>query len=90
MDPAYPRLTDDVCVCVFQMGSEEQQERLLREWLDCCVTDGGTLVALQKSSRRRHHPLITQMLEKWLDGYRQMLPCPALSDGEDEEDDEDE
>ncbi|ROI83801.1 Ubiquitin thioesterase ZRANB1 [Anabarilius grahami] len=73
-----------------EMGSEEQQERLLREWLDCCVTDGGTLVALQKSSRRRHHPLITQMLEKWLDGYRQMLPCPALSDGEDEEDDEDE
>uniref|UniRef100_A0A673LCA3 ubiquitinyl hydrolase 1 n=1 Tax=Sinocyclocheilus rhinocerous TaxID=307959 RepID=A0A673LCA3_9TELE len=42
------------------------------------------------SSRRRHHPLITQMLEKWLDGYRQMPPCPTLSDGEDEEDDEDE
>lgn len=73
-----------------EMGSEEQQERLLRDWLDCCVTDGGMLAALQKSSRRRHHPLITQMLEKWLDGYRQMHPCPTLSDGEDEEDDEDE
>ncbi|XP_073775047.1 ubiquitin thioesterase ZRANB1 isoform X2 [Danio rerio] len=73
-----------------EMGSEEQQERLLRHWLDCCVTDGGMLVALQKSSRRRHHPLITQMLEKWLDGYRQMHPCPTLSDGEEEEDDEDE
>ncbi|XP_050980713.1 ubiquitin thioesterase ZRANB1 [Labeo rohita] len=73
-----------------EMGSEEQQERLLRDWLDCCVTDGGMLAAMQKSSRRRHHPLITQMLEKWLDGYRQMRPCPALSDGEDEEDDEDE
>ncbi|KAL1264897.1 hypothetical protein QQF64_005252, partial [Cirrhinus molitorella] len=73
-----------------EMGSEEQQERLLRDWLDCCVTDGGMLAAMQKSSRRRHHPLITQMLEKWLDGYRQMRPCPTLSDGEDEEDDEDE
>uniref|UniRef100_A0A8C2H9G4 ubiquitinyl hydrolase 1 n=1 Tax=Cyprinus carpio TaxID=7962 RepID=A0A8C2H9G4_CYPCA len=73
-----------------EMGSEEQQERLLRDWLDCCVTDGGMLAAMQKSSRRRHHPLITQMLEKWLDGYRQMHPCPTLSDEEDEEDDEDE
>ncbi|XP_026078043.1 ubiquitin thioesterase ZRANB1 [Carassius auratus] len=73
-----------------EMGSEEQQERLLRDWLDCCVTDGGMLAALQKSSRRRHHPLITQMLEQWLDGYRQMHPCPTLSDEEDEEDDEDE
>uniref|UniRef100_A0A9J8ADJ2 ubiquitinyl hydrolase 1 n=2 Tax=Cyprinus carpio carpio TaxID=630221 RepID=A0A9J8ADJ2_CYPCA len=73
-----------------EMGSEEQQERLLRDWLDCCVTDGGMLAAMQKSSRRRHHPLITQMLEKWLDGYRQMHPCPTLSDDEDEEDDEDE
>uniref|UniRef100_A0A9J8C8F7 ubiquitinyl hydrolase 1 n=1 Tax=Cyprinus carpio carpio TaxID=630221 RepID=A0A9J8C8F7_CYPCA len=72
-----------------EMGSEEQQERLLRDWLDCCVTDGGMLAAMQKSSRRRHHPLITQMLEKWLDGYRQMHPCPTLSDDEDEEDDED-
>uniref|UniRef100_A0A8C1TCN9 ubiquitinyl hydrolase 1 n=1 Tax=Cyprinus carpio TaxID=7962 RepID=A0A8C1TCN9_CYPCA len=73
-----------------EMGSEEQQERLLREGLDCCVTDGGMLAAMQKSSRRRHHPLITQMLEKWLDGYRQMHPCPTLSEDEDEEDDEDE
>ncbi|XP_048126021.1 LOW QUALITY PROTEIN: ubiquitin thioesterase ZRANB1-like [Alosa alosa] len=73
-----------------EMGNEEQQERLLREWLDCCVTEGGVLVALQKSSRRRNHPLVTQMLEKWLDGYRQLRPCPTLSDGEDEDDDDDE
>uniref|UniRef100_A0A8C2EEJ0 ubiquitinyl hydrolase 1 n=1 Tax=Cyprinus carpio TaxID=7962 RepID=A0A8C2EEJ0_CYPCA len=71
-----------------EMGSEEQQERLLRDWLDCCVTDGGMLAAMQKSSRRRHHPLITQMLEKWLDGYRQMHPCPTLSDDEDEDDED--
>ncbi|XP_051968803.1 ubiquitin thioesterase ZRANB1 [Xyrauchen texanus] len=73
-----------------EMGSEEQQQCLLRHWCDCVVTDGGMLAALQKSSRRRHHPLVTQMLEKWLDGYRQMIPCPALSDGEEDEDDEDE
>ncbi|KAL2078566.1 hypothetical protein ACEWY4_026251 [Coilia grayii] len=73
-----------------EMGNEEQQEKLLREWLDCCVTEGGVLVALQKSSRRRNHPLVTQMLEKWLDGYRQIRPCATLSDGEEEDDDEDE
>lgn len=79
--------------CVFvsatQMGNEEQQEKLLREWLDCCVTEGGMLAAMQKSSRRRNHPLVTQMVEKWLDRYRQIRPCASLSDGE-EEDDEDE
>uniref|UniRef100_A0A3Q0QQ31 ubiquitinyl hydrolase 1 n=1 Tax=Amphilophus citrinellus TaxID=61819 RepID=A0A3Q0QQ31_AMPCI len=72
-----------------EMGNEEQQEKLLREWLDCCVTEGGMLVAMQKSSRRRNHPLVTQMVEKWLDRYRQIHPCASLSDGE-EEDDEDE
>ncbi|XP_024283387.1 ubiquitin thioesterase ZRANB1 [Oncorhynchus tshawytscha] len=71
-----------------EMGNEEQQEKLLREWLDCCVTEGGVLVAMQKSSRRRNHPLVTQMVEKWLDGYRQIRPCASLSDGEEEEDDE--
>uniref|UniRef100_W5K1C2 ubiquitinyl hydrolase 1 n=1 Tax=Astyanax mexicanus TaxID=7994 RepID=W5K1C2_ASTMX len=79
-----------VCGGVRQMGNEEQQEKLLREWLDCCVTDGGMLAAMQKSCRRRNHPLVTQMVEKWLDGYRQIRPCPTLSDGEEEEDEEDE
>ncbi|KAG7324779.1 hypothetical protein KOW79_011095 [Hemibagrus wyckioides] len=73
-----------------ELGSEEQQEKLLREWMDCCVTDGGMLAAMQKSCRRRNHPLVTQMVEKWLDGYRQLRPCPALSDGEEEEDEDDE
>ncbi|XP_028331956.1 ubiquitin thioesterase ZRANB1 [Gouania willdenowi] len=72
-----------------EIGNEEQQEKLLREWLDCCVTEGGMLAAMQKSSRRRNHPLVTQMVEKWLDKYRQIRPCASLSDGE-EEDDEDE
>ncbi|KAK2866733.1 hypothetical protein Q7C36_002789 [Tachysurus vachellii] len=73
-----------------EMGNEEQQEKLLREWMDCSVTDGGMLAAMQKSCRRRNHPLVTQMVEKWLDGYRQLRPCPTLSDGEDEEDEDDE
>ncbi|XP_046888395.1 ubiquitin thioesterase Zranb1 [Hypomesus transpacificus] len=73
-----------------EMGNEEQQERLLREWLDCCVTEGGVLAAMQKSSRRRNHPLVTQMVEKWLDGYRQIRPCASLSDGEEDEEEEDE
>ncbi|KAM9831856.1 ubiquitin thioesterase Zranb1 [Neosynchiropus ocellatus] len=71
-----------------EMGNEEQQEKLLREWLDCCVTEGGTLAALQKSSRRRNHPLVTQMVEKWLERYRQLRPCPSLSDGEEEEEED--
>uniref|UniRef100_A0A8C9PIR5 Ubiquitin thioesterase ZRANB1 n=1 Tax=Spermophilus dauricus TaxID=99837 RepID=A0A8C9PIR5_SPEDA len=73
-----------------ELGNEEQQEKLLREWLDCCVTEGGVLVAMQKSSRRRNHPLVTQMVEKWLDRYWQIRPCISLSDGEEDEDDEDE
>ncbi|XP_051001418.1 ubiquitin thioesterase ZRANB1 isoform X1 [Acomys russatus] len=73
-----------------ELGNEEQQEKLLREWLDCCVTEGGVLVAMQKSSRRRNHPLVTQMVEKWLDRYRQIRPCTSLSDGEEDDDDEDE
>lgn len=75
-------------LCGIQMGNEEQQEKLLREWLDCCVTEGGMLAAMQKSSRRRNHPLVTQMVEKWLDRYRQIRPCASLSDGEEEEDED--
>uniref|UniRef100_A0A8C6UGL6 ubiquitinyl hydrolase 1 n=1 Tax=Neogobius melanostomus TaxID=47308 RepID=A0A8C6UGL6_9GOBI len=54
-----------------EMGPEEQQERLLRSWLDCVVTDGGTLAAMQRSHRR--HPLVTEMVDKWLDRYRHII-----------------
>lgn len=89
------QVSDTLLLCLFlvflqKLGNEEQQEKLLREWLDCCVTEGGVLVAMQKSSRRRNHPLVTQMVEKWLDRYRQIRPCTSLSDGEEDEDDEDE
>lgn len=30
------------------------------------------------------------MVEKWLDRYRQIRPCTSLSDGEEDEDEEDE
>ncbi|KFO58862.1 Ubiquitin thioesterase ZRANB1, partial [Corvus brachyrhynchos] len=73
-----------------EVRKKHLQEKLLREWLDCCVTEGGVLVAMQKSSRRRNHPLVTQMVEKWLDRYRQIRPCTSLSDGEEDEDDDDE
>lgn len=54
------------------------------------MTEGGVLVAMQKSSRRRSHPLVTHMLERWLDRYRQIRPCTSLSDGEEDDEDEDE
>ncbi len=76
------------CLSATQMGNEEQQEKLLREWLDCCVTEGGMLAAMQKSARHRNNPLVTQMVEKWLDRYRQIRPCASLSDGEEEEDED--
>ena len=47
-----------------EAGKEEQ---LLREWLDCCVTDGGLFVAKQKVTQR---PLfVRQMLDAWLDRF---------------------
>lgn len=83
-----PVFSSVACLSLTQMGNEEQQEKLLREWLDCCVTEGGMLAAMQKSSRRRNHPLVTQMVEKWLDRYRQIRPSASLSDSEEEDDDD--
>ena len=51
----------------FQRGSEE---RLLREWLDCCVTEGGVLVAQQKVTPRP--ALLNQLIDDWLDRYRKL------------------
>jgi ubiquitin thioesterase ZRANB1 len=49
------------------MGSEE---RLLRQWLDVNVTEGGLLVAQQKCPTRPL--LVAQMLEEWLNHYRRL------------------
>lgn len=54
------------------LSAEERgsEERLLREWLDCCVTEGGILVAQQKVSSRP--ALLNQLIDDWLDRYRKL------------------
>ena len=47
-----------------------REEALLREWVDCFETKGGLLVALQR--RGRQPVSVKQMLEEWLDRYRQL------------------
>ncbi|KAK3595311.1 hypothetical protein CHS0354_004463 [Potamilus streckersoni] len=46
-----------------------QEETIMRRWMDCCVTDDGLLVAVQNIGKRP--PLVKEMIEKWLDHYRQ-------------------
>lgn len=50
-----------------QVGNEES---MMRQWLDVCVTDGGLLVAQQKLGKRPL--LVAQMLEEWLNHYRRI------------------
>ncbi|CAH1258163.1 ZRANB1 [Branchiostoma lanceolatum] len=67
-----------------ELGAEE---RLLKEWMDCCVTDGGILVAQQKINKRP--PLINQMMDEWMDRYRKIAHRhQQLSDSDDDDDDE--
>lgn len=47
-----------------------QEERLLRQWLDVCVTDSGLLIAQQKLEQRPL--LVAQMIEEWLNYYRRL------------------
>lgn len=42
----------------------------MREWLDCCVTDSGLLVAQMKIPKRPL--LVRQMMDEWLDRYRRL------------------
>jgi len=69
---------------------------MLHEWLDCCKTGSGLLVAKQQLTRPPH--LVQQMAEEWLHRYRglaEMLqsagapppPPPTLS-SDSESDDE--
>lgn len=60
----------------FLSGSEVgREEILLREWLDCYVTKGGLLVALQR--RGRQPMAVKQMVDEWLDRYRQLAASQA-------------
>ncbi|XP_020813418.1 ubiquitin thioesterase trabid [Drosophila serrata] len=59
-----------------EVGNEET---MMRQWLDVCVTDGGLLVAQQKLSKRPL--LVAQMLEEWLNHYRriaQVITAPYI------------
>ncbi|XP_054168682.1 ubiquitin thioesterase zranb1-like [Oppia nitens] len=57
-----------------ELGREED---IMRQWLDCCVTTGGILAAKQKIPRKPL--LVAQMMDEWLDFYRN-LPQPSLSE----------
>lgn len=51
-----------------KMGREET---ILRQWLDCCETEGGILVAQQRLHKRPL--LVAQMVEEWLNHYRRLV-----------------
>lgn len=51
-------------------GELGREEEIMRQWLDCCVTEGGILVAQQKVPRHPH--LVQQMVDEWLDVYRKL------------------
>lgn len=51
-----------------EVGTEE---KLLNDWLDCCYTPGGLLVAQQIHHKKRP-VLIGQMVEEWLQRYRRI------------------
>ncbi|XP_071947712.1 ubiquitin thioesterase zranb1-B-like [Antedon mediterranea] len=53
-----------------QVGTEE---KLLRDWLDCRMTCGGSLVA-QQTQPRRLPVIVGQMIEEWLQKYRHANP----------------
>jgi ubiquitin thioesterase ZRANB1 len=52
---------------LFQFGREEE---ILREWLDCEMTDGGLLVARQCLSKPSIP--VQQMLDDWLERFRRL------------------
>jgi ubiquitin thioesterase ZRANB1 len=54
------------------LGQNElgREEEIIRQWLDCCVTNGGILVAKQKIPRKPL--LVAQMMDEWLDFYRNL------------------
>uniref|UniRef100_T1IIP4 ubiquitinyl hydrolase 1 n=1 Tax=Strigamia maritima TaxID=126957 RepID=T1IIP4_STRMM len=54
-----------------------QEEHILRQWLDCCVTEGGLLVAQQKIQKRPL--LVAQLIEEWLNHYRRLNEIPPIS-----------
>jgi hypothetical protein len=56
-----------VCSIFVQVGHEAV---LLHDWLDCCTTESGILVAKQHLARPPQ--LVRHMVEEWLDRYRNL------------------
>ncbi|KAF8767344.1 Ubiquitin thioesterase Zranb1 like protein [Argiope bruennichi] len=56
-----------------ELGREEE---IMKQWLDCCVTEGGILVAQQKILKRPY--LVAQMIEEWLAFYRGLMRRPTI------------
>lgn len=61
-------------------GEVGREEEIIKQWLDCCVTEGGLLVAQQKVPRSPH--LVLQMLDQWLEAYRKLSPHHRLTDSQ--------
>lgn len=61
-------------------GEVGREEEIIRQWLDCCVTEGGLLVAQQKVPRSPH--LVLQMVDQWLEAYRKLSPHHRINDSQ--------
>ncbi|XP_065287394.1 ubiquitin thioesterase ZRANB1 [Dermacentor albipictus] len=61
-------------------GEVGREEEIIKQWLDCCVTEGGLLVAQQKVPRSPH--LVLQMVDQWLEAYRKLSPHHRLTDSQ--------
>ncbi|KAL1432184.1 hypothetical protein MTO96_013518 [Rhipicephalus appendiculatus] len=61
-------------------GEVGREEEIIKQWLDCCVTEGGLLVAQQKVPRSSH--LVLQMVDQWLEAYRKLSPHHRLTDSQ--------
>lgn len=61
-------------------GEVGREEEIIRQWLDCCVTEGGLLVAQQKVPRSPH--LVLQMVDQWLEAYRKLSPHHRITDSQ--------
>lgn len=49
-----------------------RQEEIMRQYLDCCVTEEGTLVCKQKLQIKKPYPMM-MMINEWIDYYRNIL-----------------
>lgn len=60
-----------------------RQEEIMRQYLDCCVTEEGVLVSKQKLQIKKAFPM-QMMINEWLDYYRNipMVNCNTNTSNE--------